>query len=596
MGIGFTTDTPIKVAHYGIDSSISLVDDILLEKLRKYYCDKYKIQYQEITNEIKDFRAKRITSYLNLVNDIVEKKYNEFKKTITEKESQLKAFLDILPDASSLKKEYQELVAKKLDFTSVSQKLKSKLKIGSIDVNIMTKVDKENYIKNEKLPTEYNDAHAALRGFANSKLNSSVILSAGLNPKLYSYFENFQDFYPNKNGEINKKVILKVSDYRSALIQGKFLAKKGIWVSEYRIESGLNCGGHAFATEGLLLGVILEEFKNNKQALKESSYELLIQALENKELPIPNKDKLPFKITAQGGVGTSEEHEFLLENYNINSVGWGTPFLLVPEATSVDEKTRKQLVDAKEKDLYLSGISPLGIPFNNLKNNSKDLQKVQRVLNNKPGNPCTKKFVMLNKEFSEKGLCTASIKYQTKKIKELKSLELPEKEYQKKYAEIVEKACICVGLGTSTMLMHDIDTTEEGNEVSICPGPNLAYFSKELSLKEMIQHIYGKTNVISRDDRPNVFLKELSLYLDYLENKIYDLEEEFSAKKKKYLSSFCKNLLNGIEYYENLFSKTTYFLSNKINITKKLNFYKKNLNSMYAEIQLLDNKQELFIS
>ena len=43
-----------------------------------------------------------------------------------------------------------------------------------------------------------------------------------------------------RNGNLEKKVILKISDYRSALIQGKFLAKKGIWISEYRVESGLN--------------------------------------------------------------------------------------------------------------------------------------------------------------------------------------------------------------------------------------------------------------------------------------------------------------------------------------------------------------------
>ena len=48
MGIGFTIDTPFKVAHYGMDSVISLVDDILLEKLRKMYSDKFEIPYQEI--------------------------------------------------------------------------------------------------------------------------------------------------------------------------------------------------------------------------------------------------------------------------------------------------------------------------------------------------------------------------------------------------------------------------------------------------------------------------------------------------------------------------------------------------------------------
>ena len=166
----------------------------------------------------------------------------------------------------------------------------------------------------------YNDAHAALRGFANSSLESSLVLSAGMNPRLYSYLEEFDDFYPDKNGQLKKKITLKVSDYRSSLIQGKFLAKKGIWVSEYRIESGLNCGGHAFATNGFLLGPILEEFKKSKKDLVENVHDMYVKALSEKGYPIPEKP-LPIKITAQGGVGTSEEHNFLLNNYNIDSVG-----------------------------------------------------------------------------------------------------------------------------------------------------------------------------------------------------------------------------------------------------------------------------------
>jgi len=35
MGIGFTIDTPLKFEQYGMDSVVSLVDDILLEKLKK---------------------------------------------------------------------------------------------------------------------------------------------------------------------------------------------------------------------------------------------------------------------------------------------------------------------------------------------------------------------------------------------------------------------------------------------------------------------------------------------------------------------------------------------------------------------------------
>src|SRR5690606_10807648 len=99
---------------------------------------------------------------------------------------------------------------------------------------------------------------------------SALVLSAGFNPSLYSYLASFDDFLPDENHQINKKIILKVSDFRSALIQSKFLAKKGLWVSEFRIEFGLNCGGHAFATEGYLLGPILEEFKNRRSELLES--------------------------------------------------------------------------------------------------------------------------------------------------------------------------------------------------------------------------------------------------------------------------------------------------------------------------------------
>ena len=53
MGIAFTIDTPSKVSQYGIDSVMSIQDDTLLEKLRKMYCDKFEIPYNEITKKYK---------------------------------------------------------------------------------------------------------------------------------------------------------------------------------------------------------------------------------------------------------------------------------------------------------------------------------------------------------------------------------------------------------------------------------------------------------------------------------------------------------------------------------------------------------------
>lgn len=552
MGIGFTIDTPYKIAQYGMNSVIFIGDDILLEKLRKMYCGKYEIPYQEIAESAEDYRAKRITSYLNLINNLAKQKIEALKNAGAEKVDGIKKYFSMLPDSSSIKQEFKSLTAEAFNINEIRDWLKSNLSMGSIDINIMTKLDRENYKKDEKLPVEYNDAHAALRGYANSDLSSSIVFSAGMNPRLFSYLEQFEDFYPDQNGVIKKKIILKVSDYRSALIQGKFLAKKGLWVSEYRIESGLNCGGHAFATDGFLMGPILAQFRDNRDEFTQSIHEILVQAISGKNRTVPNTE-LPLRITTQGGVGTAEEHQFLIDHYQVDSVGWGTPFLLVPEATTVDEATINKLIEAKEEDLYLSNISPLGVPFNNLKGNTKDLEKLAFIAKGRPGSSCPKKYLSLNKEFTEKSICTASRQYQHLKLKELDNEGLSLEKYKVKFDKIVESSCLCVGLGTAALLANDLDTKVEGDGVLICPGPNMAYFSKKMSLKEITDHIYGRANVIARTDRPNMFIKELKLYINFIKKKIEETSIGLTNKQEKYLLTFVVNLKQGISYYSELF-------------------------------------------
>ncbi len=585
MGIGFTIDTPLKVSQFGINSVISLVDDMLLEKLRKMYSEKFEIPYNEITDKIEDFRAKRITSYLNLINSQAEKKFEELKNATIGKGNEIKEYFNMLPDSSAIKQEFNSLTEKYFNFDEVKSWLKDNLSMGSIDVNIMTKIDKANYLKGEKLPIEYNDAHAAIRGFANSELSSSVVISAGMSPRLYSYMEKFNDFYPDENGEIKKKITLKVSDYRSAVIQGRFFAKKGLWVSEYRIESGLNCGGHAFATDGYLLGPILAEFRENREQLNRLANEVLVQGLAAKNRTIP-KDGMKFKITAQGGVGTAEEHQFLMDEYEVDSVGWGTPFLLVPEVTSVDEYTRNELIEAKEDDLYLSNISPLGVPFNSLRGNSKDIEKLSLVDKGRPGSLCPKKYLVSNTEFTDKSICTASYRYQRLKIKELDNQGLSPEIYENRFEKIVDKSCICVGLGTSALLVNKIETKVEGEGVSICPGPNMAYYSKISSLKEMVDHIYGRSNIITRTDRPNMFINELKMYIDYLKNKIDETKVSMTDKQEKYLVTFADNLKEGINYYSGLFSELKdKFEDTKSSILSDLDASKTALNILKLKIQ-----------
>ena len=573
MGLAFTIDSPIKVAKYGISSVISIVDDILIEKMNEHYSKKFEIPFKAISTKVEDYRAKRITSYLNTVDTIVKQKFDSLKQSFEEKSSEFDKYMDMLPDFSEMKQNFVDSFQNNTLKDDVTNWIQNNLKPGSIDVNIMTKLDKPNYNKKELLPSEYNDAHAALRGFANSNLESSVVLSAGMNPRLYSYFENFNDFYPDENGFLKKKIVLKVSDYRSALIQGKFLAKKGLWVSEYRIESGLNCGGHAFASDGYLMGPILEEFKMNKEALIADVHKILDAALQNKEKTVPNKP-LNLDITVQGGVGTSEEHEFLLDNYKVDSVGWGSPFLLVPEASTVDAQTMDALKAAKEKDLYLSNISPLGVPFNSLRGNTNEIIKKEKIANNKPGSACPKKFLSSNTEFTDTVICTASTKYQTLKIDELKNENLSSDEFDKKYSQITDKACLCQGLSNAALIENKLEQKGEYQGVAICPGPNMAYFSKEISLKEMVKHIYGKTNVVDTNNRPHMFIKELKMYVDYFSNKVDELKGSLNKKNEKYLNNFQSNLNNGIEYYHTLFSN---FESNRDVLLNELEHLKNEL-------------------
>lgn len=203
----------------------------------------------------------------------------------------------------------------------------------------------------------------------------------------------------------------------------------------------------------------------------------------------------------------------------METTGWGSPFLLVPEATTVDDETLKLLTNAKEEDVVLSRNSPLGVRFHYLKGTSSDKEKQLRIKEGRPGSPCTEKHLALNKEFNNELLCTASRKYQQLKIRELKSSNLPEPEYQLKLADVLDKECLCVGLSNAASLKYSVPFLDKLKSVNVCPGPNIAHFSKVVSLRTMVDHIYGRSVTLTPDDRPHMFINELSLYIDYLKEK-----------------------------------------------------------------------------
>lgn len=562
LGLAYSVDTPLKVAQFGISSVVSIVDDELCERMRKYHCELNYLPYTFIDKTVIDSRAKRITAYLNLMQQLIHSQIANLKNQVFEAGTMISRYFELQCESSQLRKTYNEMLKIPLGRkrTMLESQLRKAIEAGSIDVNIMAKVDKVNFTDGIDLGSENTDALAALRGFANSRLKSAVVISAGLNPRLFTYLENFADFYPDEDGHFNKKIILKVSDYRSAMVQAKMLAKKGLWVAEFRIESGLNCGGHAFATEGFLLGPILHEFKANRLALSEELWAIYTAALQQKNIYCATKPIQ--KITAQGGIGTAAEHNHLLQAYGLDAAGWGSPFLLVEEATNVDSETLKNLAEATESDFYLSNASPLGVPFNNFRKSTAEEERLSRIAKSRPGSPCTKKYLCTNTEFTEQPICTASRQYQHLKIREIKAFATSPEELKKQIDAVTEKTCLCEGLCASVYLKDEILKPKESKAVSICPGPNLAYFSKKYSLKEMVDHIYGKVNLLEGVNRPNLFVKELGLYIDYFKKELQHFNEDFKTnvqqlhqKKQVYLTKFYNQLLNGVEFYRTGFQK-----------------------------------------
>lgn len=546
MGTGHSIDSPIRVGPYGIDSVISIVDDLLVERIRKHYYNKFGFKYDNIARNAEDGRASRITAYLDTVQEIVSKKFEAVKNQPFFEDNDKAKYFEMLPDTSLLKEKYEQLMQTQEGSLRdrLATKLSQLMRPGSIDVNIMAKVDGLNYTKQgNAMSAEYSDASAALRGYAQSKLSSKLVLSAGFNPRLYNYISEFDDFYRDASGRIKKKIVLKVSDFRSALIQGKYLAKKGLEVFEYRIESGLNCGGHAFASDGYLLPSLLKEFKENRDRLTSAIQPLIEKFYEKNAKGFPAEWKVTEpRLTVQGGIGVSGEAERLLNDYEMDATGWGSPFLLVPEATTVDRPTRQLLENATEEDLYLSDVSPLGVPFNNVRKTGSEQWHKERIEKGKPGSPCPKGFLEANTEFTENPICTASNQYQLLKLDQINQSDEDETEKERQRQKVLNKACLCDHLGNGALIALGI-LEEHRAPQSICPGPNIAWFDGEYSLREMINHIYGRCQSLVPEERPHMFAKEIVLYVDYFKDLVEQGKEKLSKLKK-----FKNNLENGMDY------------------------------------------------
>lgn len=584
MGLGFTIDSPLRVAHLGINSVVSIVDDLLLEKVRRHYCKKLGLPYESIPRTAENGRARRITAYLDMMQEQVEERFAKVMAEPIFQDSEKDRYFNLLPCNSPLLEQYRDLyfMSDELSRSALAAELEKKMRPGEIQVNIMSKVDVlRNGEDGLPLPAAFSDASTALRGFAESKAQGSVVLSAGFNPRLYSYLADFDDFYRRPDGSRPKRVILKVSDFRSALIQGKFLAKKGIEVSEFRIESGVNCGGHAFASEGVMLPTVLQEFKDKRTQLTEAFMPLVRQYYEEtgREYPAQVADAQP-AVTVQGGIGTSGEMERMLDYYEVDSTGWGSPFLLVPEATCVDNETMTLLSNAEQSDFYLSNVSPLGVPFNNVRNSNSEKNKLELISKGKPGSKCPKGYLSFNTEFTEEPICTASNQFQLLKISQIRESDATPKRQEELIADVLDKDCLCHNLGTSALIRLGELAPKTGKQ-AVCPGPNLAWFRQTYTLNEMVDHIYGRRHDLVPADRPHMFAKEMTMYVDYAEEMMRQIQITGDKKELRKLGKMRKNLEAGMDASYELSQQSSYAHENLTSLQETVYEQRKRLDRIF---------------
>ena len=561
MGSGHSIDTPLRVARFGISSVVSLVDDILVEQVHRLHAQRRGIPFQAVPVTAPDARVQRVRNYFDFVWDEVHAQLDEMRAQEFAPGTDKTRYFEMLPETSPLKVDYQRMLAlpQGTERDALAKELSQRMEAGSIDANIMTKLDRRPVAKDGTVrEAGLSDAKTALRGFALSRNQGNMVFSAGINPTLFGLMEEFPDFYRSAEGEPKKGIIIKVSDFRSAMVQGRFLAKKGLEVREFRVESGLNCGGHAFASEGDLLGPIVDEFRKHRDSFPGEFAPHIENWFHRKgrEVPAGTREH-EAAVAIQGGLGNSGEQRRMIEGFGADATGWGTPFLLVPEATPVDDRTRELLRRAKAEDLYLSGASPLGVPFNNLRTSTAAQELRRHIEAGKPGSACPKGFLVSNTEFSEIPLCTASAKYQAQKLAQIGGMEA------EGAAAVLAKECICHHLGNGALAFitqenRDLkgEPRQESNAVvSICPGPNLAWFDRIYSLSEMVDHIYGRIPSVVPAERPHCFAAELEMnVVDYQKLVVKGAKDPAIAAKAERTR---KTLLESIAWYREFVATAT---------------------------------------
>jgi len=221
------------------------------------------------------------------------------------------------------------------------------------------------------------------------------------------------------------------------------------------------------------------------------------------------------------------------------------------------------------------------VPFNNIRGSGSEIYTKEMVERGKPGSKCPKKFLVTNTEFTEYPICTASAQYQLLKINQIESSELPDEEKSSQKEKVVQKTCLCTNLGAGSLIRLGIMNPSYARQ-SICPGPNMAWFTREYSIEEMVDHIYGRRESIVPEDRPHMFAKELTMYVDYIEElAAHEKDRESGAWKK--LVRMKRNLEKGIEFCEEIAARSPFKNENLASLKETASTQRKRLLGLFDE-------------
>ncbi|TVQ75560.1 MAG: hypothetical protein EA363_00310, partial [Balneolaceae bacterium] len=146
--------------------------------------------------------------------------------------------------------------------------------------------------------------------------------------------------------------------------------------------------------------------------------------------------------------------------------------------------------------------------------------------------------------------------------------------------EVLEKSCLCDHLGNGALIALGVIREGRGPQ-AICPGPNLAWFNRTYSLREMVDHIYGRGPSLVPAERPHMFAKEMAMYVDYIAQQI-TITDPDDPKGMKRIRTLRSNLIESMDYCEEIAAGSAYGDENLASLAEAVRTERARLDAIFS--------------